>query len=278
MTEPDSAAEAERHCIDLVRRSDPERWLCALFAPPAERSAIVALLALNQELGRITEVTKEPMTALIRLQWWRDAVGPAPPAQAIGHPVIRVLRRALTKGHLESGALQALIDAREQELDASPPQSVAAMIEQARAIAGQVQRLTAGALGAADAGLLDAAERVGTAWGLVGVIRATRHRARLGRVSLPVAQRGLTASELATGRMSPALAELVAAVLAAARSLAGGRPPSVGPAAPAMLLRLPTLDYIRMIEARGCDPFRAGDLTRRPSLPARLLWAWLRAR
>lgn len=278
MTEPDTAAEAERHCTDLVRRSDPERFLCALFAPPAERSAIVALLALNQELGRITEATREPMTALIRLQWWRDALGAAAPAQAIGHPVVRALRRALAEGRLDSSALQALVDAREEELDSAPPPSVAAMVEQAGAIAGRVQRLTAGALGVADGAILDAAERIGTAWGLVGVVRATRHRARLGRISLPVAAGGLDRSDLSTGRMSPALAGLVAAVLGEARRLAQPRPPKAGRAAPALLLRLPTLDYLRRIEALGCDPFRAGELTRRPSLPARLFWAALWAR
>lgn len=278
MTEPGPAAEAERHCADLARQSDRERWLCALFAPPRERAAIVALLALNQELGRITEVTREPMTALIRLQWWRDALGAAPPAQAIGHPVVRALRRALEHGHLASDPLQALIDAREQELDAAPPESVAAMVEQARMIAGRVQRLTASVLGAVDTAVLDAAERIGTAWGLVGVIRATRHRARLGRVSLPIGPGGVVRSDVIAGRMSPALAALIAGVLAQARPLAESRLPSAGPATPALLLRLPTLDYIRMIEARGCDPFAAGDLERRPSLPARLLWAWLWAR
>lgn len=278
MAEREPAAEADGHCADLVRRSDPERWLCALFAPPPQRAAIIALLALNQELGRITEVTREPMTALIRLQWWRDAVGAAPPAQAIGHPVVRALRRALAQDHLEGAALQALIDAREEELQAAPPESVAAMVEQARAIAGRVQRLTASALGAVDAGALDAAERVGTAWGLVGVVRATRHRATLGRISLPIAAGGVTESDVVAGRMSPAMAEVITAVLAAARPLAQSRPRMSGPATPALLLRVPTLDYIRRIEAVGHDPFRAGDLIRRPSLPARLLWAWWRSR
>jgi phytoene synthase len=55
----------------LVRRHDPDRFLTSLFAPPAQRDALLTLYAFNHELARAREVISEPPLALIRLQWWR---------------------------------------------------------------------------------------------------------------------------------------------------------------------------------------------------------------
>jgi phytoene synthase len=40
----------------LVRRHDPDRFLTALFAPPAKRDALLTLYAFNHELARAREV------------------------------------------------------------------------------------------------------------------------------------------------------------------------------------------------------------------------------
>ena len=58
----------------LVRQHDPDRFLTALFAPAAQRDALLALYAFNHELARAREVASEPTLALIRLQWWREVV------------------------------------------------------------------------------------------------------------------------------------------------------------------------------------------------------------
>ena len=58
----------------FARAHDPDRFLAALFAPLERREAIFTLIAFNHELARAREATSHPMAALIRLQWWRDAV------------------------------------------------------------------------------------------------------------------------------------------------------------------------------------------------------------
>jgi len=40
----------------MVRRVDPDRYLTALFAPPARREALFTLYAFNHELARAREV------------------------------------------------------------------------------------------------------------------------------------------------------------------------------------------------------------------------------
>jgi phytoene/squalene synthetase len=81
-------AASHRYVLDLVRNADRDRFLGALFAPEPARTDLLALLAFNHELARTRSVTREPMLARIRLEWWREAVAEAASA---GKP--RALRR-----------------------------------------------------------------------------------------------------------------------------------------------------------------------------------------
>src|SRR5882672_3615387 len=78
MTESYRAPEAShRYVLDLVRSADRDRFLAALFAPEPARIDLLALLAFDHELARTRLVTREPMLARIRLEWWREAVAEA---------------------------------------------------------------------------------------------------------------------------------------------------------------------------------------------------------
>ena len=61
---------------------DPDRYLCALFAPEPRREPLLALVLLHRELARVPARVTNPMAGLIRYQWWRDAVAEA----AAGRP------------------------------------------------------------------------------------------------------------------------------------------------------------------------------------------------
>lgn len=106
----------------LARRHDPDRFLCALFAPPERRETLFLLIAFNHELARAREAASNAMTALIRLQWWRDAVTEAgteaPPRR---HEVATPLAEALRQGQLSAEDLHAMIDAREAETEEEIP-------------------------------------------------------------------------------------------------------------------------------------------------------------
>jgi phytoene synthase len=93
----------------MVRRHDPDRFFCTLFAPEAKREALFSLYAFNHELARAGEVAREPGLALIRLQWWREVVEGA----ARRHEVATPLRSAIAAGALPEDALLSMIEARE---------------------------------------------------------------------------------------------------------------------------------------------------------------------
>ena len=61
-------------CAALVEKSDPERFRAIMAAPVAARAILFPLYAFNVEVIRAPWVTKEPMIAEMRLQWWRDAL------------------------------------------------------------------------------------------------------------------------------------------------------------------------------------------------------------
>lgn len=61
-------------CAALVERGDSVRFRAVMAAPVQARRVLFALYAFNIEVARAPWVTKEPMIAEMRLQWWRDAL------------------------------------------------------------------------------------------------------------------------------------------------------------------------------------------------------------
>jgi phytoene/squalene synthetase len=119
MTNSFTASDAaHQYVLQEVRRADRDRFLAALFAPEPQRRGLLALLAFDHELARTRTVTREPMLARIRLQWWRDAVedavGDATPR---AQPVVESLSETVRQHDLPSQRLNDLIDAHEEEVD-----------------------------------------------------------------------------------------------------------------------------------------------------------------
>jgi phytoene/squalene synthetase len=111
-------AASHRYVLDEVRNVDRDRFLAALFAPEPQRSDLLALLAFDHELSRTRTVTREPMMARIRLQWWREAVAEAASeAQPRAQPIVESLSETVRRHDLALQHLIALIDAREEEID-----------------------------------------------------------------------------------------------------------------------------------------------------------------
>ncbi|HWL83651.1 MAG TPA: squalene/phytoene synthase family protein [Roseomonas sp.] len=200
---------------ELARRSDPDRFLCALFAPPERRETQFLLIAFNHELARARVVASNPMAALIRLQWWRETVEQAgtdtPPRR---HEVAGPLAVALREGRLEAADLLGMIDAREAETEEEIP-SRGALLAYLRGSAGGFAVAAGRALGA-PAESLPGLQGIGAAYGMAGLLRSIPAQAGQGRSLLPadlLAEHQLTPADVAR---NPA----VVGVTAAARSLA----------------------------------------------------------
>ncbi len=216
--------------IDRARHADPERALLALLAPEPARSAMSALLWLNAELVGAYRAAGEEMVALVRFQWWREAIERAARGAAAGHPALDALTASLATDPRLCPELQALIDAREALLLKRRFDDQKAFWSFARATSGRLHRLLLGLRrGEPEAGELAWAERLGTAYGASGLLRSAAWYARMGIAVVPEELvppvRSLAA--LAAGRREEALCravEMLAADAEAELAEAGGAP------------------------------------------------------
>jgi phytoene synthase len=170
----------------FARAHDPDRFLAAIFVPPPVREAFFALIAFNHELARAREATTNPVAALIRLQWWRDAVAEAAEGRpARRHEVALPLHGAIVSGTLAADDLHGLIDAREAETEEGGIPTRDAFGAYLRASAGGFALAGGRLIGAPDAAL-PLLQRLGALHGLAGVLRSVAAHAAQGRCLLPV--------------------------------------------------------------------------------------------
>jgi phytoene synthase len=147
----------------LVRRVDPDRWLSSRFiADPQARADVVALYAYDHELARAPKVASNPLLGEIRLAWWREVLDEAFESRSVRHhPTAQALAGVITRRQLARAPLEAMIDARYRELDATP-MSEAEAAEWARGTGGRTAELAVRILDpGADGGCATAA---GAAW------------------------------------------------------------------------------------------------------------------
>lgn len=175
---------SHRYVLDTVRQADRDRFLAALFAPQSARQGLMALLAFDHELARAHTVTREPLLAEIRLQWWREAAAEAagtgtPRAQ----PVVESLSETARRHRLSAEALIALIDARAEELEGP--------LDVVRAGAALAE-LELAVLGISDGATRTAAHAVAAAW-LMGegserdaVLAEARTASKVDSAALPI--------------------------------------------------------------------------------------------
>jgi phytoene/squalene synthetase len=124
----DKIREAYRHCEELVRAGDKDQFLASLFAPPERRPYLFALYAFAHEIARVHMVVREPMAGTIRLQWWHEAIRGLPAEQAAASPIMIALQDAAHQATVSLEPLIAAVDARQAELQGSPPVGAAAAV------------------------------------------------------------------------------------------------------------------------------------------------------
>lgn len=125
-------------CANAVSRADPERFKAAMAAPMAARRVLLPIYAANLEIAKGPWVTKEPLIAEMRLQWWRDVLDEIDAGHARRHEVVDALANVLD--HTSTGPLRDAIAARMWDIYRDPFTSPKAFVD-------YVQATTLGTLG-----------------------------------------------------------------------------------------------------------------------------------
>lgn len=267
MSAPQAENAGNEDSLAVLRRSDRDRFLCVLAAPARYRADLATLYLFNAEIAGIAEKVREPMLGLIRLQWWRDALAEIAAGRPHRHHLVQTLADIAARTGLDPLRLSAMLDARERDIDPAAPADLTALEDYAAATAGA---LAEAALDICRHGspsdLRQAVRQAGTAYGLIGLLRATPYLARRRIVRLPAAEMAAAGSSidlLCDLRPDAQLKLVVARVAERADNLLAEsrkvRPDSAAIAAflPAKLARL----QLERLRRHGYDPFApAADL------------------
>lgn len=253
--------DAPDYCARLVKDQDYDRWLTTQFLKPNDRRRVLALYAFNHEIAKTRETVSEPTLGEIRLQWWRDALTEIAAGNQRSHPVVAELAGLGERFSAVKPLLDSLVDARRQDLAEQPPATRQALIGYADATGGA---LCEAAMILCDARATEPARCVGTAWALMGLIRALAFQAAMQRTSLPqeeLDRAGIRAETLFRGEFAPELLPFVETLvgdikhrLAKARE---DRAQIKGSARPVLLLAGLTDSYLNRLARAGGDPLRA---------------------
>jgi phytoene synthase len=279
----EALAEAHKHVAALAREHARDQWLGALYAAPAARDALVALASFDYEIRQAPMRARNPDLAAIRLAWWRGVARGERDAEAAGSPVALAIRSAIDKFGLPPERLEAMLDARLQEVAPQDDLNLAAFEAYAEESEGARLRLASQiAAGGHDLDSASAHAPAGQALALTRMLLSLPFKAGAAPTLFPadvLARHGATAHDLEARRASEAVLAACAQIRSLAREklteaerMLRSSPPAILPAfIPLGALRL-DLD---LLERHASRPFEAiGEAS--PLRRQWAIWRWAR--
>lgn len=275
-----------RYITELVRQEDRDRFLTALFAPADRRDDLMALYAFNAELARIRSSVSEMLIGRMKLQWWKDAVeniyaGNGAPK---GHPVAEALGRIIIRHNLSGVHFETMFAAREKDFEeiepSSNPTNAKSLESYAENTASRLTCLVLQLLGVEKETSYQAAQHVGVAYALTGILRAVLMHARENRLYLPqdrMAAAGLTGlQDVHLRRNSQALAAIIKELAATASAhVTRARTIKVEPTAvPALLIATAAEHHLKNLERAAYDVADARVIFSRVGVLSLIWKAW----
>jgi phytoene synthase len=274
MSSAEASKAAADFCTELVRAHDFARYATTLFAPVAQRRALLALYAFNVEILRVREQVSQPLPGEIRMQWWTDMLAGAGHGGIEGNPVAAELLWAIRNHRLPVERLSRLIEEHQFDLYNDPMPTMAALDGYLGDTSSALFSLSADIAGLQSAEIEHLARHAGLAQGIAQVIAALPLDASRRQLFVPLQlleQHGSGMEEVFAGRQTPTLRAALDRLIGEARAhlktalaLLENAPPEVRPVF--LQLSLAARDLERMARA-DTDPFV-------PHLTSRLRTLW----
>jgi len=259
------------YCGETVRKHDPDRFLLCLLVDDDCRPALFALFAFNFEIAKTREVVTETALGLIRLQWWRDALAAVYDGKPVlKHQVLEPLAAAIQRYSLPREDFEAMIYAREFDLEDRLPASLNGMMNYAEFTVAPLLKLALKICG--ETAEDDLIKKTATCYALIGLMRAIPLHLVQRRCYLPedvLQNAGVNIYALYEGKDIDKLTPVVRAIAElAGLTLAGLKFPKG-----TKILRLhAALAKMYLTQLRKAD-YRVYHLAPVPLLALRLWWA-----
>jgi phytoene synthase len=281
----DPLADATEHCAMLARTHARDQWLAALYANVNARGALCALASFDYEIRHALKRARDPNLAAIRLAWWREVVSGGRQAEAAGNPVALALGAAIDAYALPQVWLEAMLDARLQEI--APQDDFNHVAFRAFADESEGARLRLASRIAAGGQDLDPAEAhapAGMALALTRFIKALPFKAGSAPTLFPTdvaARHDVSMADFDARRASPGIVAACAELRSVARdelAEAERRLKSAGPTIlPAFIPLAPLRLDLDRLDRNADRPFdEVGEVS--PMRRQWAIWRWAKAR
>ena len=279
MSSPAPPPDSVAFCADLVRSHDFPRYAATLFAPVAERRALLALYAFNVEIVRIRDQVSQPLPGEIRLQWWTDMLSGHVHGSAEGNPVAAELLRAIRDFNLPVEPLSQLADEHQFDLYNDPMPTMAALEGYLTATSSALFGLAAHVLGPPSEVVEHLARHAGLAQGIVQVIANLPRDAAHRQLFLPqelMERRNCSIEDVFAGKETPNLHAVLEQLAGEARQHLTTASSLLAQVAPSMRSAFLPLSQAQADLERLSRPGR-NPVTLQPSSRLRTLWTLWRA-
>ncbi len=172
------------YCEGQVRAHDYDRYLISMLLPADVRADVWPVLAFNHEIAKTREVVSESTLGLIRLQWWRESVGEIYAGGAVKeHEVLKPLSEVIRRHDLPREAFDALLYAREFDLEDVLPGNIGGLLNYADFTTTPLFQLVVQVMGHDPA--QEVIQPVAVNYALAGILRSTQVYAKQRRYYLP---------------------------------------------------------------------------------------------
>lgn len=208
------------YCADELKKSDYYRYICCLFTPHKFRDRLYALYAFNFEVSKIKDITTEHMTGLIRLTWWIEAINEIYSGQATrNHEVVKALGKTVKDTNIPREYLEHIVIGRETDLGLKHIPDFEALQKYIDDTSVNLLKASLHVLDIKTKEALEAAQHIGTAYAIIGLMRSLKWAAPKKQALIPhdmLERNSITIEDIAEGhhleKFKPIVKELCAKV------------------------------------------------------------------
>ena len=205
----------------VTRKSRSNFYYAFLALPRARREALYAVYAFCRTVDDIADLGTDAAAQRAGLAAWRrDIARCYESGAAPEHPIARQLAGAVREFGLPRGALEAIVEGCEMDLQRSTYETFEELVPYCYRVASAVGLCCIEIFGYTDPGARDYAVSLGMALQLTNIIRDVGADARGGRIYVPqqdLRTFGVSAEDLRAGRYGDAFVRLMTAQAARAR-------------------------------------------------------------
>ncbi|XP_050670187.1 NADH dehydrogenase (ubiquinone) complex I, assembly factor 6 isoform X1 [Leptidea sinapis] len=186
-----SKQDSLSYCANIVRQHDYENYLATLLMTKSLRSPTLVIRALNAEVARIQDQTRDPQIADMRLQFWQDTVNQIfKKSQDLSNipanPVAQELFKVCSCYKLPRRYLERLVQSRKSILKTKYFQCMEDIENHSEHAVSSVYYLVLSIAEISNVHADHASSHLGKAQGIVNILRSIHVSNYLKLVSLPM--------------------------------------------------------------------------------------------